>query len=312
LVYDIVTSKKEVLNFIKFFSSKEIEPYNVAKIITLKDYLEKYKDLHIKISHYYFNCLHNSYIFEYFFEKMKLLIEQEIEDNKLLNKDKDKVLKRFLTFRYAKDLDGCIDNIVEGCADYSIYLDLNKWLMNPNFNSFEVVAYFAAILMYSLNKYAKENKEYYDFNQTIFGGYKLHYSDILLYERAKGKIIALSSFIDTFEVIKVAELFADRENANQYHFSNKFSVIFYIKNNFKKGWISNGIRVSKISVCPSEKKVIYQPFSFYYVKDVKIDLENYKADIYLETIGKKEILEEKIKLGKEIKYNEKEKIMEVK
>ncbi len=43
-----------------------------------------------------------------------------------------------------------------------------------------------------------------------------------------------------------------------------------------------------------------------------IDLENYTADIYLETIGKKEILEEKIKLGKEIKYNEKEKIIEIK
>ena len=36
------------------------------------------------------------------------------------------------------------------------------------------------------------------------------------------------------------------------------------------------------------------------------------AEIFLETIGKKEILEEEIKLGKEIKYNEKEKIMEVK
>ena len=43
-----------------------------------------------------------------------------------------------------------------------------------------------------------------------------------------------------------------------------------------------------------------------------IDLENYKADIYLETIGKKEILEEKIIFGKEIKYNEQEKILEVK
>ena len=39
---------------------------------------------------------------------------------------------------------------------------------------------------------------------------------------------------------------------------------------------------------------------------------NYKADIYLETIGKKEILEEQIKIGKEIKYNEREKMMEAK
>ena len=36
-----------------------------------------------------------------------------------------------------------------------------------------------------------------------------------------------------------------------------------------------------------------------------------KVDIKLETIGKKCILEEEIKLGKEIKYNEKDKIIEV-
>ena len=48
------------------------------------------------------------------------------------------------------------------------------------------------------------------------------------------------------------------------------------------------------------------------MRDVQIDLTNYTADIYLDTIGKKEILEEKIKIGKEIEYNPKEKIMQVK
>jgi hypothetical protein len=60
-----------------------------------------------------------------------------------------------------------------------------------------------------------------------------------------------------------------------------------------------------------EKEHVFLPFSFYYVRDVKIDIKKYTADIYLESIGKKEILEEIIKKGKEIKYNEKEKIMEV-
>ena len=36
------------------------------------------------------------------------------------------------------------------------------------------------------------------------------------------------------------------------------------------------------------------------------------ADIYLDTIGKTEILEEKIREGKEIEFNPKLKIMEVK
>ena len=49
----------------------------------------------------------------------------------------------------------------------------------------------------------------------------------------------------------------------------------------------------------------------YKVISVKFDIKGHKADIFLETIGKKEILEEQIKLGKKIKYNKSENIMEV-
>ena len=45
---------------------------------------------------------------------------------------------------------------------------------------------------------------------------------------------------------------------------------------------------------------------------VEINKDDYTADIYLETIGKTEILEEKIKKGKNIIYNGNSKIMEAK
>ena len=48
------------------------------------------------------------------------------------------------------------------------------------------------------------------------------------------------------------------------------------------------------------------------MKDVKFDLRKYTADIYLETVGKTEILENEIKNGKRIEYNEKLKIIQVK
>jgi hypothetical protein len=50
LVYDVVSSKEGVINFIKNFSSKEIKPYPIVKLITLKDYLKKFKVKHFKIS----------------------------------------------------------------------------------------------------------------------------------------------------------------------------------------------------------------------------------------------------------------------
>ncbi len=60
-----------------------------------------------------------------------------------------------------------------------------------------------------------------------------------------------------------------------------------------------------------EKEYLFQPFSFYRVTKVDLDVKGHKADICLETVGKKEILEEQIKNGKKIKYNESKNIMEV-
>ena len=138
------------------------------------------------------------------------------------------------------------------------------------------------------------------------------YSSLLPYERAKGKVILLSSFTSTTEDVTIAEKFSGRKNTKSlYNTRKRFSVILIIKNYYKKDWVPNGVNIQKLSVY-DEKEILYQPFSFYFVRNVEIDPKNYKADIYLETIGKQEILEEKIKIGKEIKYNEKEKIMQVK
>ena len=72
-----------------------------------------------------------------------------------------------------------------------------------------------------------------------------------------------------------------------------------------------GINVQEESAY-DEKEILFQPFSFYFVRKIDINKENYTADIYLETIGKTEILEEKIKKGKKILYNDNSKIMEAK
>ena len=312
LIKDIVRSTKEVKDFIQKYSSEEIKPYHVAKLINLKDYLEKYKDRHFKISQFYGDLTPKTY--KENIEKMKLLIEQENKENKLKNKNQNNLLQGFLTFDIKEDLTNSDKLILKEFENNTFYADLNKWLINTNFNSFEVVAYFTARLMYSLNNYAKQEGKYYDSDKTdLYRGVILSYSSILQYERAKGKIIAISSFISTSEEAKLAEKFSGREKSKSiYNSIKKFSVILTIKNNYKKDWISNGIKMEKISSYRNEKEIIFLPFSFYYVRDVQIDLNNYKADIYLETIGKKEILEEKIKTGKEINYNDKEKIMEVK
>ena len=89
--------------------------------------------------------------------------------------------------------------------------------------------------------------------------------------------------------------------------SQKFSVIYKIINHIIPNSIPCGINKSVYQ----EKEILFQPFSFYYVKNVKFDYENYLADIELETIVKKEILEEKIRIGKKVIYDKKDNLVRI-
>ena len=92
--------------------------------------------------------------------------------------------------------------------------------------------------------------------------------------------------------------------------SQKFSVIYKIINHIFPNSIPCGINIQNESVY-QEKEILFQPFSFYYVKNVKFDYENYLADIELETIVKKEILEEKIRIGKKVIYDKKNNLVRI-
>ena len=306
---DIYTRRHLVAKFIKMLSSKEIKPFPLTKLITYEDYLKTYKNRHFKLSTFYGDLNPESY--QKYIKEMNSLIEKKSESNDLI-KDKNSILKGFLSFDFEKDIKALDILIINEFTKNSFYADLNKLLMN-NIEFYEPVAYFTARLMYAFNKYAKENNKYSEEKREFYRGDKISYSSILPYIRAKGKIIVLSSFIYTSENIAIAEKFAGREYSNNiYNDKLKFSVLLYIKNIYKNNWISSVVNIQDISGYKREKGHIFLPFTFYYVRDVQINIKNHIADIYLEIIGKKEILEEEIKNGKEIEYNNNENIMQIK
>ena len=312
-IFDVYTDPDEVIEFINKFSSNDIKPFPITKILTYQDYIDKYKDRHIKISSFYGDMTVEEY--KKNIKNMGLLIDFEGEKNLLSNPDKNDLISGFLTFDLSKDLEHLDNLIIKEYTKNTFYGDLNKWLMNSKMNFYEPVAYFTARLMFSLNKFAKKNQKYCNVDKIeLHRGVKLTYTDLIAYERAKGKIILLSAFTSTSKDQSEAESFAGRDEDIKSLYNNnlRFSVVFHITNIYKNGWISNGIDIENESEYDEEREILFQPFSFYYVKDTKINIEQYIADIYLETIGKIEILEEKIKLGKEIIYNKDKNIMESK
>ena len=311
-IVGIFNNQKDIIDFIKKFSSNDIKPFKINKLIKYEDYLEKFKNIHFQISKYYGNLTVETY--KQNLEKIKSLINYENDTRELINKNANKVLEGFLTFDIQKDIESLDKLIIKVYTKNTFYEDLNKWIISTNINMKEPITYFTSRLMYSLNSYAQINKKYFCKDETFLSrGIKIPYSTILQYERAKGKIITFSSFITTSENKKIAMMFSGRGNSKDlYKQRLSFSTMIFIKNKFKNNWISNGIDIQDVSVYRKEIEILFLPFSFFYVIDVKIDIDNYTADIYLETIGKEEILEEKIKIGKEIEYNDKIGIMQIK
>ena len=312
-ISDIVVKHQEAYDFILKYSSKNIKPFPLTKLITLDDYLDKYKEKHKAISEFYGDLTVES--FKENLEKIKENINKDEEDKLLKIKNKENLLKGLATFNLEEDLKALDELVIREYTKNTIYGDLNRWLMKGKMIYYEPVAYFTSRLMYSLNTYAnKYNKYCVEDKKILSRGAKLYLSCLLPYERAIGKVILLSAFTSTSENEEVAKKWAGRGKAEEnYKKSLRFSVVFHIVNLFNENenWISNSIDVHDNSKYEKEKEFLFQPFSFYKIKDVVFDIKNYSADIFLETVGKKEILEEKIKLGEEIKYNEIENIMEV-
>ena len=326
-INDIYKTKKDVANFIKKNSKEDISPFPLIKLLTYEEYVERDKERHVKISEFYGNLDKQTYEEQYL--GMKNLIEEEDENNGLITKNKTKLFQSILTFDIKEDLSNLsnskfFDNIediedlnilpIKAYTENYLYKDLNKWLLRSN-KIYIPIAYFTARLMYHLNTYALKNDKYYNQDEKIlYRGVKMKYSCLLQYKRAEGKIIALTSFTSTSEIKENALKFCERKNKKTkevYNKNKEFSVLYTIKARCKEDWKYSGINVQEIAKY-NEKEILFLPFSFFYVEKVDIYINKFTADIKLETIGKTEIFEEKLKKGKEVVYDGSQNIMRFK
>ena len=308
---DIYKKRQDIVNFINKNSSEKLLPFPITKLITYEEYNEKYKERHIKIAQFYGDL--NPRTYQNQISDMQELINKESIKDELKQKDEKKLLDGFKTFDIKKDLENLNEKAIKEYTKNTIYKDLNKWLLELK-NNYESIAYFTARLMYHLNTYALKKNMFFNTNEKIlYRGLKIPYSNLLPYERARGKIIVLSSFTSTSESKEKAFYFAGRKKS-KYIYKNEllFSVLYIIKNKWEIGYIPSGINIQYISAYKKEQEVLFQPFSFFYVEQVNINLYKYTADIYLETLGKTEIFEEKLKEGKELFYDGSENLIKFK
>ena len=296
-------SKRDVIeNFIKSFEEENIKIFPVDRFITYEEYQNEYFIHHLKISLYYGHLSPEEY--EKNLEKMKKLIKDDKEKDELLRKDDKKLQDSFETFKIEKDLDTVNKRIIKEYTDNTFYGDLNRWLRNISRYSNEEIAYFTSRFMFSLNTYGNKSGKFFNEKTTIYRGTRMNLPSLLAYERSQGKIIALTAFTSTSTNLEKTKRFCRIKKKNQ------FSVIYFITNKHFESWIPNGIDIHELSNFKSEREILFQPFSFYIITQIVIDIKEKKAEIHLETIGKNKILELEIQNGKHIQYNKDLEIME--
>ena len=272
---NIYKEPKDIIHFIYRTSNSKISPFKINKLINYNFYVHNYIDKYNKLFKYYFELKDNIK----YCQDMEKYINEMDKQKKLIN-DKKKLLEGFNNINKYKNIFDNSKLIIKEFIN-NIYNDLNNFLITSDIKFKECVEYYTAKIIYCFIYYLNQNNIYYNWNQkTIYMGTNLYLSELLQYERKTGKILFLN-FVTFYENKDYAENISKRKDSINYFKKNlKFSVIFILEGINCK---FNGINIQQLSI-KKEKSIIFLPFTFFELKQIDFNFENYTADIYLETI----------------------------
>ena len=308
IIENVFTEQDEIISFINEHKSNT-NIFKTFKLINFDNYMDKYYNFHKLISEQYKEeFLNDTDKYEF-----SVALLKDINSSRNLDISSLQNILRSL------NNDNRRINIVSEYTDDTIYPFLNTWLNELDFLAYRKISFFIALLMYGLND-IKDEKKGLKRNDKLYRGLKMSYINLSFYERNINNIITLPSFISCSIDENIAKCFCGRiEDEINYpnHFyplqkrkiEKKFSVLIIIDYKYKEGWEPSAFNICDLSVNKFEKEFILQPFTFYKIQNVEIVFDKYEANIYLENIGKKSILEKDIQNNKIIRYNEKENIM---
>ena len=301
----IFTKPQEILQYIKQNKNKNNIIYKVPKIITFDDYNEKYIEFHKIISLQYGKL----------YQKSSYLTAINILEDYLVSEKKNEMdsydislLLSNLEVFSAPQRD--YKKIIQEYTNESFYKLFNKWLNEVDPLAIKKIAFFISGLQLSLNIYGMKEKKGFNDKAKIYRGVLISYSLITNYLRNIGKIITFPSFLSTSLDYEVAKDFSHYKKQKKEK-NGLFSTIYDININPKNDWISQGFRIDAISYYQNEKEILFQPFCFFKLVNVKVDMDNFTCCIYLELIGKKEIWEGNMDNTSNIYYEPKENFIEL-
>ena len=192
--------------------------------------------------------------------------------------------------------------------------NLNKILSSDNLELIDKFSYFIAGLMLALYTYGEVKKCLFINNgDKLYKRVNLNYEDIKRFENNKNNIILFKTFLNNMTTMGHLQGLAYKAKIDACFdkSNNKFDTQIYIIHNFNRdSWKATCFSLNTMFF---PEKII-NLFSFFKVREIDVNYNEKIAKVTLETIGIKEILEEKIAQYNNkfsLEYNSRENIMEV-
>ena len=299
----ICVERQQIVKYIKEIFEKIKNSnvnYYINSIINNLTYKDVYYLLHKELSKYYGDETENSFdlnykIFSDFLENEKE-IPNEIKESLLLSCQLYKELNK-------KNYEKIIINYLKNSY---FSKSLNFLLKQKDISIYEKIGYFASNLIHSI----VESKRGVNSSMNFYRGIILNIVELLEFLKNRGLIIAFPDFLYLTNKIDFAEKISKRKLSNIERKEKEFySVIMKINYLFDNGYEPSVFNLKDLSDSPDEQEFILLPFTFLKLKSIRIDSSKYIADLELDILGKKEILENKIKESKTIEFDEKQNIM---
>ena len=162
-----------------------------------------------------------------------------------------------------KNVFNCSHNIENYISNYTLesfyYKYLNKFLREGNYKSFRILSNHISKFIYHLYEYRKRTMNNYNQSNLLYRKMYLTPEDFNIYLNSIGEVICYPSFTST----SLVEKYFSPDPSNK----DEQLVELIIEQNNSKSVVS----ISEISKFPKEKEYLFLPFSFFKIKDVKID-----------------------------------------
>ena len=297
-----------IVTFIKssFFNNSYLynEKLNINAIINYDTYKDFYNFLHKELSRHYGDET------EKVFSDNFLIIKEYIEKEQFPNKKK--LINDFNIFSELKNKNygAIIKNFLN---NYYFEKCLFFLLNTKEIDIYKKIGFFAGNLMHCIVEYGKSTKKAVNTPKTFYSGMHLNIIEILEFLKNQKREITFPYFLSMttkkeFVETKFKEKISDKERKEK----SLFLVVFKIEYSYNEEYEPCCFELKDLSQYPEEEEYIVLPFTFYILDNIIIDCNKFISEIDLKIIGKKEILENKIKDSKEIEYDKILNIMKIK